>query len=214
MKYKAVIFDFDDTLVESRAVKWAHHKHVAKKFYDIDLTDEDIKPHWGKPIHELVKILYKSSDTLENMYEALISVRESFRKKTYPGAQEVMAKLLNSEVKIGIVSATNRKFLFNDLAEDAFPIDKMFLIQGADNSEFHKPDPRVFNDAITILEKAGVLRNETVYIGDSLSDLAAAHGAGINFIAVTTGLYSKEDFVKAGAEVIINDINEVVSKIL
>jgi phosphoglycolate phosphatase len=214
MKYKAVIFDFDDTLVESRVVKWAHHKHVAKKFYNIDLSDDDIKKHWGKPIGELVKILYKSSDTLENMYEALISVREQFRKSTYPGAQEVINKLLAANIKVGIVSATNRRFLFNDLVDDNFSVDKMFLIQGADNTEFHKPDPRVFNDAIKLLEKEGIAKNETVYIGDSINDLDAAHGAGINFIGITTGLYAKEDFEKGGAKVIIKDINEVVAQIL
>ena len=34
-KYKAVLFDFDDTLVESRIQKWNQHKDVAKKFYNV-----------------------------------------------------------------------------------------------------------------------------------------------------------------------------------
>ncbi len=81
MKYKAVIFDFDDTLVESRAVKWAQHKTVAKKFYNIELSDEDMRTHWGKPFTELVSVLYKNSDTFENTHETIRSTRDEFRKK-------------------------------------------------------------------------------------------------------------------------------------
>jgi beta-phosphoglucomutase-like phosphatase (HAD superfamily) len=57
MKYKAVLFDFDDTLVESRRMKWDHHKFAAKYFYNLDLTDDDIKEHWGKPMAELLRLL-------------------------------------------------------------------------------------------------------------------------------------------------------------
>ena len=39
-KYKIVIFDLDDTLLESRVAKWAQHTYVAKKFYNIDLTEK------------------------------------------------------------------------------------------------------------------------------------------------------------------------------
>jgi phosphoglycolate phosphatase-like HAD superfamily hydrolase len=40
MKYRAVLFDLDDTLLKTSTIKWAHHKAVAKRFYNIDLTDE------------------------------------------------------------------------------------------------------------------------------------------------------------------------------
>ncbi len=51
-------------------------------------------------------------------------------------------------------------------------------------------------------------------MGDSIIDCDAAQGAGIDFIAVTKGLYSKEDFKKRGVKVIIDDIREVVEKII
>src|SRR3990167_3035233 len=94
-KIKAVIFDFDDTLVESRVLIWAQHKFVAKKFYNIILSDEELRKHWGKPIDLLITTLYKNSDTLENMYKAIFSVREDFLKQAYAGAPEILNKLLN-----------------------------------------------------------------------------------------------------------------------
>jgi len=210
---KAVIFDFDDTLVESRLVKWAHHKFVAKKFYDIDLMDEDIRPHWGKPLHTLVSILYKDRDTKENMYDALISVREDFRKKPYKYSSDVVSSLLTNGIHVGVLSATNKKFLFLDLQDAGFPVDKMIAIQGADETDVHKPNPEVFRPILARLEMEGIKKEETIYVGDSLDDFTAATLAGMGFIAVTTGLYSREDFEKNGATCIVNNIQEIIKEL-
>src|SRR3989338_7671041 len=82
-RYKAVIFDFDDTLVESRAQKWAQHKHVAKKFYNIDLKEEIILKHWGKPLPTLVAELYQNSDTPEKINKSTFSTKKTFPKKPF-----------------------------------------------------------------------------------------------------------------------------------
>jgi FMN phosphatase YigB (HAD superfamily) len=61
-----------------------------------------------------------------------------------------------------------------------------------DNMEFHKPDPRAFSQP---LKDFSVTPQETVYIGDSISDGESAKGAGIHFIALLeSGLRTREDF--------------------
>ncbi len=209
MKYKAVIFDFDDTLVESRLLKWAQHKHVGKKFYNLDFTDDQIRQLYGKPFNDLIKELYGEVDTLENLHEAIQSVRDDFLKKVYPGVLELMKHLLGNKTEVGIVSATNKRYLVEDLERIGFPHDKFFIIQAADEVLHHKPDPKVFSIALEKLEEKGIKKEEIVYIGDALQDLKAAQGAGIGFIAVTTGLYSKEEFEQAGAKVVLSDIREL-----
>ncbi len=213
-KYKAVIFDFDDTLVESRLIKWAHHKHVAKKFYNIELSDEAILAHWGKPINTLVTELYQSADTLENMYSNLLSVRDEFRKVAYEGAVDVLKKLIEQKIDVCILSASNKKFLMHDLADFGFPLEAISIIQGADETDVHKPDPKVFIPTFEKLYGKGIEKSDMVYIGDSLMDMQAARGAGIDFIGVTTGLYGEEEFKNNGAKVIIKNIKEVVGKLI
>ena len=102
----------------------------------------------------------------------------------------------------------------NDLNRLNFPVDRMSVVQGADETEVHKPDPNVFMPILDKLKKQGIEKEDIVYVGDSLSDLKATTAAGIDFIAVTTGLYSQEDFKNNGAEVIIKEIKEVVEKII
>lgn len=47
---KVVLFDHDDTLVGTISTKWAEHKFIAKKYYQKELTDDEIRLHWGKPL--------------------------------------------------------------------------------------------------------------------------------------------------------------------
>lgn len=209
-KYKAVIFDFDDTLVETRLIKWAHHKAVAKKFYNIDLAEETFLKHYGKPFNTLIKELYRDSDTLENMIAANKSIRNDFLKKVYPESVYVVNTLLDKGIKVGLLSSTNKNFIMEDLARQGFPVERFAIIQGPEDTSVHKPDPNVFLPSLEKFAQEGIKKREIVYVGDSLMDLEAAHGAGLDFIAVTTGLYSKNDFKKHGAKIIVKNIKEVI----
>ena len=212
--YQAVIFDFDDTLVESRVLKWAQHKYVAKKFYNLDLSDEEIRKHYGKPLNQLIADLYQNSDTTENIHKVIASVRNDYLKKVYVEAPGVLKKLLSNNIKVGIVSATNKNYLVDDLDRLDFPVNDFFIIQGSDEVSAHKPEPGVFFPALDILSKIGIKKDQIVYIGDSLDDLKAAHGAGIDFIGLTTGLYKEEEFKAHGAKVVLSRVGEVLDFIL
>jgi len=213
-KYKMVIFDFDDTLVESRAAKWNQHKYVAKKFYNIDVTEEELLKQWGKPLNILVGELYQNSDTLENMYAALTSTKDDFQKKIYKESINTVNKLLENNIKVGVISATTKFFLIEDLKRFGFPIDKFSIIQGADETPVHKPNPDVFLPLFEKYLNKEIEKNEIVYIGDSIDDFKAATDAGIDFIAVTTGLYSDIDFKKLGAKNITKGIHEIINKVI
>ncbi len=210
---KAVIFDFDDTLVETRAIKFEHHKAVAKKFYNIDLTEETFLKHYGQPFNTIIKAFYQDADTLENMIQANVSTREQFLKKLYPGSLDTVNTILDRGIKVGVLSATNTNFILDDFERFSFPINRFSMIQGPDETPVHKPDPAVFLPLLEKLGKEGIKKEETVYVGDSLLDLQAAHGAGIDFIAVTTGLYSEEDFKKNGAKIVVGEISEILKHI-
>ncbi len=208
---KAVIFDLDDTLIETYPQIWKLHKHVAKEFYNVHVSDEKLRLHWGKPLSRLMEQLYDFGDTVENMSQALVSVAHKFPINKKDGAVELVNILHGKDIRVGIVSSTRRDFMNKHLNDFGFPVDKFFAIQTADDTEFHKPNPKVFEHVFSILEKEGIKKNEITYVGDSMMDFEAASQAGINFIGITTGIYSKEDFNKNGAEIIVSDIKEVIN---
>ena len=62
------------------------------------------------------------------------------------------------------------------------------------DSEFRKPDPRVFEPLCKKTETIDVAKNEIVYVGDDIRDFEAAKGAGIHFIAISDHTTASEIF--------------------
>jgi HAD superfamily hydrolase (TIGR01549 family) len=199
VKYQAVLFDLDDTLVKTHLVKWAHHKAVAKKFYNIDLTDEVIREHWGKPFEPMMAIFYQNADTPANMLAANLSLEDQYLKELQEDALDAVDTLLAARVEIGIITSITGALAKKDLLRLGFPVEKFFLLQGSDDEPAHKPDPKVFDKALRLLEAKKISKDEVVYIGDALMDYYAARDAGIGFIGITTGLASEDEFMHEGA---------------
>lgn len=195
---KAVLLDHDDTLVATKEAKWAHHKFVARKFYGKELSDDDILPHWGKPLPKLVCLLYGT----ENVEEALAnnaSSHEDFPKVLLKDTIPVIEHIHAQGRLIGILTATSRFSFEHDLTLHRIPRKLIGYTQTADDTPFHKPDPRVFEPALRWLSEQRVDPNGVLYVGDGLHDMRAALGAGLNFIGVETGLVTADQFSEQGA---------------
>lgn len=104
---KAVFFDHDDTLVDTIGTKWKQHQFVAKKYYGITLQESEIRKHWGNPLEELMRILYKTDD-LKQAMEYTLTHHEEFPKGLYPETIPTIKRLHKAGKIIGIVAATVR----------------------------------------------------------------------------------------------------------
>jgi phosphoglycolate phosphatase len=196
---KAIIFDHDDTLVGTIEAKWAQHKHIALKYYNKQLLDKELIEHWGKPLRELLGIWYNTDD-LDLAYERVLKHHADFPKRLFDETLGVVENLRQQGKFVGIVTGTARLSLEFDIKTLGIPPGLFDYIQTEDDSDFHKPDPRVFDPAKAWLASHGIKPNQVIYIGDSLHDMNAANGAGFGFIGVTTGLITKEKFTRADAK--------------
>ncbi|HSD56518.1 MAG TPA: HAD hydrolase-like protein [Candidatus Saccharimonadales bacterium] len=190
---KAVFLDHDDTLVGTIEAKWAHHKHVAKKFYGRELTDDDIRPHWGKPLGELVCLLYGTDDGTQAMAHNT-ATHEAYPKVLFPGTIPTLRRIRAAGLVTGIVTATSSFSFEHDLELHGIPRELVDYTQTEEDTLFHKPDPRVFDPALAWLEGQSISPSEVLYIGDGLHDMKAATGAGFNFLGVETGLVTADNF--------------------
>jgi len=200
--YKAIIFDLDDTLLKTSVVKWAHHKAVAKQFYNIDLGDDVLAKYWGMPFEPMMALFYQNSDTPENMLKANLSLEDQFPKQVQQDGAATINALLRMGVEVGVVTSILGHLAQKDLKRLDFPVEKFFILQGADDAPAHKPNPAVFDVALKLLKNKDILTSEVVYVGDALMDYYAAHRAGIGFIGITTGSITKEQFEAEGAQVV------------
>lgn len=195
---KVVFFDHDDTLVGTMSAKWAQHKLIARTYYGKELTDADIIEHWGKPLHELVCLLY-GTDDVEQAIAHNVTHHEAFPKELFTAAIPTLRHIKATGRMTGIITATSRFSFEHDLDLHQIPRELLDYTQTADDTPFHKPDKRVFEPALAWLERARVRPDEVVYIGDGLHDMKAALGAGFSFLGVETGLITAEQFRTEGA---------------
>lgn len=204
---KAVLFDYDDTLVKTSQVRFKALKYAAKKFYNLSITDEQIKKLWGLEFNEFIIKLFGNVDDLEQMVKKYHSVIENFPNKTYPHVKKILNKLFK-KYEVGIITAATNFLIMHDLIKLNIDHEKFCFIQTADNTKHHKPDPKVFDNCLEILKEKNILKKEIIYIGDKPDDYYAASGAGIKFMAIADRTTPKEVFLKLQTP-ILEDIRDL-----
>lgn len=195
---RAVFFDHDDTLVGTIRNKWAQHKYIASKYYSKSLTDEELTKHWGKPFREMICLLYETEDADKAVAYNVESQKE-YPKEIFAATIQTLRHIHSTGRRIGVITATTRERFEYDLNLHKVPRELIDYNQTADDTNYHKPDPRVFELAKVWLQEQLIEPGEVVYIGDGLHDMRAALGAGFSFIGVTTGLVSAQEFSQEGA---------------
>lgn len=195
---KVILFDHDDTLVGTIEAKWAAHKHIARTYYDKELSEDEIRQHWGKPLSTLVGLLYDTDD-IETALAREMATHTDFPKKLLEDTEITLEHLHKSGKKLGVITATSRRSFNFDLETMKIPKNIFDYTQTEDDTSFHKPDPRVFEPVLKWLDSIHIKPSEVLYVGDGLHDMKAALGAGFEFIGVTTGLVTQDDFKTNGA---------------
>jgi HAD superfamily hydrolase (TIGR01509 family) len=178
---KAILFDVDGVLVDSReAVEKFRKKFFQKAGYE-DIDDKYIKGSFHLPLNVVVDEALRSKgindqqeiDRVYNMvFDTKLREGQDFK---FPKELEPVLEELHRNFKLGII--TSRIRLGLDDIFDARPIEKYFdVVISLDDVKNHKPHPEPLH---TALERLGLKAKEAVYIGDSDTDILAAHAAGM-----------------------------------
>lgn len=196
---KAVIFDFDDTLIRSS------HSTIkgcifASRTLGLRVPPEnEVARLLGLPWSEVVKSLHPEIEE-EDFNKAYIKCGGNEGSYATKGAKVINKKLREANIFTGIISSRDMNSIYDKLEKTGFDKTEFDHIEAHTKEKFSKPDPRVFNHLLQKLSKSKLLKSEIVYVGDAIYDYLAANGAGLNFIAFINGAYSKEEFMEAGLE--------------
>lgn len=210
MKVNTVIFDFDDTLLATFKSRCPALLEAAADFGQT-ISEGEIREVWGLPFRKMVHCLVPMID-FQEFYDHYRNVMKKHLPLLHEGAAEIL-KTLKAQGKFIVIStSSSRDLVLQDLIAtgvNAF-IDQVF---GYEDSEYHKPDPRVLEPVIQLLRTRGKEHGACVFVGDSVRDYLVAIGNHIPFYAVTTGHEDKEDLMRAGlrAEQVFSDLYELFS---
>ncbi len=128
--------------------------------------------------------------------------------KLYPGARQILGRLHAEGYKLGV--CTNKPISPALKLIEAFGLEAFFAgVIGGNSGHGLKPEPGPVLAAIEALQsKAG----QTVMVGDTIKDVAAARAAGIQVFAVTFG-YAEGPPEELGADGLIGNFAELPARI-
>lgn len=193
-KFKAIFLDVDGVLLDSLDHGIRAHQKIAEKRGLPVPTAQEIISCWGLVFEKYLEILSPGL-TREQYYTTYQQC--GFDQEVLPeilGANETVRRLCE-QYPLALISNRTRESLLDHLRAGGFLAYPFESIQSSDDTRFHKPDSRVFDN---ILSGMGLQPNETIFVGDTLIDYRSTLGTDIQFVAVTTGPASYDTFLAAG----------------
>lgn len=215
MRVKAVLMDLDGTVVK---LKYRYAKAKTEVFRMLRLKGipaDILNPKLS--LYENLKIVgehlraRRSAGSYQSLLMESLRIAERFeveaalKAEPMDGVYETLKALQSMKLKLAIV--TNSCLRAAELTLAKTGLKQMFhLIVSRDDVRLMKPSPKPITYAVLRLK---VGREETVMVGDSPVDMAAALKAGVQPIGVATGVGSEEALKAAGAKYVIAHITEL-----
>jgi len=208
---KAIIFDFDDTLVKTFGRAYQRHVRAAKELNLKMPSRKKFNKNFGKPWNKVIRSLWPevSLYRYKKMYYKLNydDIKRFHGPPPVEGLKKTLSRLRKMGYRLFILSSRDKKSLGTTIQRLKIQ-SHIELYHAMEHSRYHKPDPRVFNP---FYRKTKLKNKEILYVGDLVTDYDAAKKAGIAFAAVTTGMNKKKDFMEAGLNkfFILKSVNEL-----
>ncbi len=216
MKYKAVLFDLDGTLLDT-IDDLADSMNAALAANGLP-TRPDVEEHKyfvgdGVRNYVLRALPEDKRDDEDLITRVTVDYRSAFavgwRNKThsYDGVTEMLNALAARGLALSVLSNkpddTTRETVAHFLANVPFEI-----VLGATDEAPGKPDPTT---ALAIAEEMGIAPAEFAYLGDTNTDMQTAVAAGMHPIGALWGFRPAEELTANGAKTLINHPMELLN---
>lgn len=213
MNYDAVFFDLDGTVADTLQNITDALNHTMRHFGRREFAARTVKPHLGWGVDYLMRKL--SPDLTEEEVKAMLRhYRPYYAAHTtdnvhpYPGILPLMERLQRAGLKLAIIS-NKPDAAVQPFAEGAFH-GLISFAMGELQGIARKPAPDML---IFAAEKLGVELSRCLYVGDTEVDIQTAKNTGIDCVCVTWGFRTREELLRAGAEQIVDNTEELIQTI-
>ena len=193
---KLVIFDLDGTLLDTIADLAESANHALKQLGYPTRDVEKIRTFVGNGVN---KLLFRALPDEEKTEENMMRMRTHFvpyydahnadLSAPYPGIVALLEELQAKGLRMAVASNKYQEATVK-LVKHYFPMIDFVEVLGQREGINVKPDPTIVFD---ILQKAGVSKEETLYVGDSGVDMQTAINAGVDAVGVTWGFRSRTE---------------------
>jgi HAD superfamily hydrolase (TIGR01509 family) len=206
--YDYIFFDWDGCLAKTLDVILEIYRELFIKF-GLPKTDQELISIWGDWRGPL-KLGISEEDLPKwiEEYKAIVNLK-SPNAELYDGAKEMLQQLKGNGKKLALLSSSEKFSIEPSLDRNNLREFFEFFLSANDVKK-HKPDPEIIEKAISLI---GGTKEKSIIIGDSKSDVGAAHNAGIDCILFypkhNEQFYNKESLDKLNPTYIVNDFKEI-----
>ena len=188
MKFKHIVFDVDNTILDSENALLTTWKQTINTLLDQHYEVEELRFILG--MTGLNAMLHFGITDLPAAYKLWGEYYYTNRQKVefFPGVIEMLQKMKEAGIELGIITSRKRS------EYDAEPLMKLIepyigTIVCSDNTPKPKPDGAPVR---TYCEMCGITPDEMIYIGDTYNDFMCARNGGCKFGLSQLGIVEKE----------------------
>lgn len=200
MKYKAIIWDLDGTLMDTLQDLYLATNHALRTYGMPERTLDEVRRFVGNGVRRLIQLAVPQGEEnplFEDVFKefkAYYVVHCQDNTDLYDGIADTLKALKQQGKKMAVVSNKLQKGV-DELYRDYLSTTIDVAI-GERPGMQRKPAPDMVDLA---LQELGVTKDEAVYIGDSDVDIMTARNAGLPCISVLWGFRDKDFLIQHGA---------------
>lgn len=216
MKYKAVLFDMDGTVLDTLQDLTDSVNYTLAHFGMPQRSKAEVCSFTGNAALRLIQLSVPEGSSDELVDEVLAFYKPYYNEhcliKTCPygGIPELMKELKDKGLKLAVIS--------NKPHQTVCELSNVFFTGLLDISVGDEPSLRKRKPApdslFTAARQFGLDISECVYVGDSEVDVLTARNAGMDCIAVSWGFRSRGQLIEAGASLIVDSVAELRQQLL
>ncbi|TGK96787.1 phosphatase [Leptospira brenneri] len=181
---KAILFDYDDTLVQTRKTRYNTIDKLSNEVFNTKVTEKEIDEAWGLPAEEfLLKLFGRFSTDIHYLWSVYVEFSKKDLNVPHLNAFDFIHQFQNSFL-FGIVTSSSEKVVHRELKELQIDTNLFLRIQAAEHTNVHKPNPNVFEPIFQLLKNENIEKNEVIYIGDSPADHESSSKFGFHFLGI------------------------------
>jgi 2-hydroxy-3-keto-5-methylthiopentenyl-1-phosphate phosphatase len=202
-----VIFDLDGTLIEAYEAIYLGLKEALQHFGREIFPLSDLKKYLKVDLEATLNQFFSPEEVLKGIPIMRRKYEEVYLDKTHflDGAREVLELLHSKGILMGVASNKLGRFSRGGLrhlgASDYFK-----SVIGAGDVPRNKPFPDMIH---VVLREMGLLPEEVVFVGDTLTDVDTGKQAGVDVYALPTGFHSKMELSQRKPRRILKNLKEL-----
>nr|WP_106780920.1 pyrophosphatase PpaX [Lysinibacillus timonensis] len=205
---KALLFDFDGTLLNTNDLIIQTFMHVLEEKFPGKYTPDDCIQFIGPSLTETFEqITPNEVDDMVLKYRQWNHEHHDELVTEYEGVIETLEQLKRLGIRLAIVSTKRRDTIERGL--NLMGANHLFeFLVGLEDVKHVKPDPE---PVLLALEKLGVAKEETMMIGDNYHDIEAGKNAGVKTAGVAWSLKGEAFLKQFNPDYILQHMSDLLT---